>query len=55
VAGCYVVNEDRLNNLSTERFLDLRAKRYLPGIYAHLVSLLQVERLVELKGGLGAL
>lgn len=49
IAGCYVVNEERLNNLPDERFLELRSKRFLPAIYAHLISLAQVERLVGLK------
>jgi hypothetical protein len=35
--------------LSTEGFVDLREKRYLPAIYAHLVSLAQIERLIMLK------
>ena len=39
----------RLNSLSTERFVELREKRYLPAIYAHLVSLAQIERLMMLK------
>lgn len=49
IAGCYVVNEERLNNLSDERFLELRGKRFLPAIYAQLMSLAQVERLISLK------
>lgn len=53
ISGCYVINEERLNNLSDERFLELRNKRYLPAIYAHLTSLAQVERLVSLKDAAG--
>ncbi|OGA97413.1 MAG: peptidase [Burkholderiales bacterium RIFCSPHIGHO2_12_FULL_69_20] len=49
IAGCWVVNEERLNGLSNERFLELRAKRYLPAIYAQLISLAQIERLMSLK------
>jgi hypothetical protein len=49
INGCYVLNEERLNSLSTEGFVDLREKRYLPAIYAHLVSLAQIERLIMLK------
>ncbi|GAA4332721.1 SapC family protein [Pigmentiphaga soli] len=49
IAGCYVINEERLNNLSDERFLEIRAKRYLPAIYAQLISLAQIERLVTLN------
>ena len=54
ISGCYVINEERLNNLSTESFMALRAKRYLPAIYAQLISLAQIERLVTLKEGLEA-
>lgn len=49
IAGCYVVNEERLNNLSDDKFLELRRLRYLPAIYAQLISLAQVERLMTLK------
>jgi SapC len=49
ISGCYVVNEERLNNLSDELFLQIRQKRYLPAIYAHLISLAQTERLVKLQ------
>ncbi|RYF34227.1 MAG: peptidase [Comamonadaceae bacterium] len=48
ISGCYVVNEERLNNLSDEKFIEFRAKRYLPAVYAHLISLAQTERLVSL-------
>ena len=49
ISGCYVINEERLNNLSDERFLDIKNKRYLPALYAHLISLAQTERLVKLQ------
>lgn len=49
VSGCYVVNEERLNNLSDERFLELKNKSYLAPLYAHLISLAQTERLVKLQ------
>ncbi len=49
IAGCYVINEERLNNLSDDRFLELRTKRYLPAVYSHLGSLGQIERLLRLK------
>lgn len=49
ITGCYVINEDRLNNLSDSFFLDVRGKRYLPPIYAHLISLQQIERLTQLS------
>lgn len=49
INGCYVINEERLNNLSNDRFIEMREKRYLPAIYAQLVSLAQIERLMMLK------
>jgi hypothetical protein len=49
VKGCYVINEERLNNLSDSKFLNIKAKRYLAPIYAHLTSLSQIERLALLK------
>ena len=49
IAGCWVVNEERLNKLSNDKFLELRVKRYLPAIYAQLMSLAQIERLMKLK------
>lgn len=55
ITGCYVVNEERLNNLSDSSFLDIKSKRYLPAIYAHLVSLAQIERLSMLQKGVHGL
>ena len=49
ISGCYVINEERLNNLSDELFLAIKNKRYLPAVYAHLISLAQTERLVKLQ------
>lgn len=49
IAGCWVINEDRLNGLTSDRFQELRAKHYLPAIYAQLISLGQIERLTALK------
>lgn len=49
IGGCYVINEQRMNTLSDELFLEIRAKQYLPAVYAHLVSLAQTERLVKFK------
>ncbi len=49
ITGCYVINEERLNNFSDQKFLEVRQKGYLPAIYAHLISLAQIERLVTLK------
>lgn len=49
ILGCYAINEERLNNLSDELFLEIKNKRYLPAAYAHLLSLGQTERLVKLQ------
>lgn len=49
VSGCYVVNEERMNNLSDELFLEIKNKGYLAPLYAHLISLAQTERLVKLQ------
>ena len=51
ITGCYVINEERLNNFSDTKFLEIRAQQYLPAVYAHLISLPQIERLVSLKKG----
>jgi hypothetical protein len=49
ISGAYVINEDRFNALSDEKFMELRAKKYISVIYAHLSSLAQIERLVEFQ------
>lgn len=49
ISGCYVINEERLNNLSDALFLEIKNKRYLPAVYGHLISLAQTERLVRLR------
>jgi hypothetical protein len=49
ITGCYVINEERLNNFSDAKFLEVRQKGYLPAVYAHLISLAQIERLAGLK------
>ena len=54
ILGCYVINEERLNNLSDALFLEIRNQRYLPAVYAHLISLAQTERLVKLQDEAGA-
>ncbi|TPE46979.1 SapC family protein [Maribrevibacterium harenarium] len=55
VTGCYVINEERLNNLSDKKFLEIKEKRYLAPIYSHLTSLSQIERLALLKQGVSAI
>lgn len=54
ITGCYIVNEQRLNGLSSERFGELREKGYLAQIYAHLISLGQMERLVKMNSSAAA-
>jgi hypothetical protein len=50
ITGAYIVNEERLNSLSDETYLEMRAKKYIPVLYAHLSSLPQIERLLTFKG-----
>ena len=47
VTGCYVVNEERIYNLSDKLFLEIRDKRYLAPMFSHLTSLAQIERLAK--------
>uniref|UniRef100_Q3ASY9 SapC-related protein n=1 Tax=Chlorobium chlorochromatii (strain CaD3) TaxID=340177 RepID=Q3ASY9_CHLCH len=49
ITGAYAVNDERLSHLSDETFLELRKKNFLPLIYSHLVSVTQIERLVQLR------
>ena len=49
ITGGYIINEERLNSLSDETFLEMRAKKYIPVAYAHLSSLSQIERLLNFK------
>ena len=49
ITGCYVINEERLNNFTDAKFAEIRQKGYLPAIYAHLISLSQIERLASMK------
>lgn len=49
ITGCYVINEERLNHFGDEKFAEIRRQGYLPAIYAHLISLSQIERLAEMK------
>lgn len=47
LTGLYIVDEKKLNSLSDEQLLDLNKRGMMPGIYAHLMSLQQVQRLGE--------
>jgi hypothetical protein len=49
IAGSYVVADERLDALDQASFLDLRVRRYLAPLYAHLGSLAQIERLVRMR------
>ena len=47
ITGAYIVNEERLNSLSDETFIEMRTQKYIPVVYAHLSSLSQIERLLN--------
>jgi hypothetical protein len=47
--GLYKVDEEALNELSDEEVLTLYKRKYFPAIYAHLASLSQFNRLLQLK------
>ncbi|ABK44703.1 SapC family protein [Magnetococcus marinus MC-1] len=49
ISGCYVINEERMNKFSNEKFLEVREKGFLPAIYAQLISLSQIERLASMQ------
>ena len=46
--GCFVVDEQKLAALAAEDFLSLRVQGYLAAIYAHLISLQQIDKLSAL-------
>jgi hypothetical protein len=45
VDGVYTVNEDKLNELSQDDFSTLRDKNFLTAIYAHLISINNLNKL----------
>lgn len=47
IEGVYLIDEDVLNKLSDEDFTFIRSKGLLPIIYAHLISIHQIGRLVQ--------
>lgn len=49
IEGVSAVNETRLREIPDEDFLEMRKRGILPLIYAHLVSLIQIERLVQMQ------
>ena len=50
IDGIFAVNEAKLNELPDEAFMELRKRGALSLIYAHLISLVQMERLVQMQG-----
>lgn len=51
VDGCYVVDEERLDGLPDARVSGLRQRGWLAAVYAHLISLLQMDRLCHGPSG----
>ena len=49
ITGCFIVSEERFNALPDEVIVEMRQRRFLSAVYAHLMSLPQIERLVELS------
>jgi hypothetical protein len=49
LSGAYVINEERLNSFSDEKYLELRKNKYINVIFSHLSSLAQIERLLGFK------
>lgn len=47
IDGIYVIDDNSINSLSDEQFLELRKKGLLALIYAHRASLSQVARLIK--------
>ncbi len=47
--GLYTINETALNDLTDEQFCSLRRKHYLGAIYAALLSLQNVQKLIQMK------
>jgi len=49
IDGVYTVDEQKINEMSDEDFLDLRRKGIIPLIYAHLSSLQQLRNISEMQ------
>ena len=49
INGIYKVNEEALNELADDTVLELYKRKYFPAIYAHLASLSQINRLLQLR------
>lgn len=50
--GSFMVDEQKLASLASDDFLVLREKGYLGPIYAHLLSLMQIEKFAVLRSAL---
>ena len=49
IGGIYTVDEQKLNELDDEKFMDIRKRGFLAPIYAQMVSLNQIPRLARQK------
>ncbi|WP_444896319.1 SapC family protein [Microbulbifer sp. SSSA005] len=49
LTGFFVIDEEKLNKLSDEDFLELRKRGALPAIYASMMSSMQVQNLIRKK------
>ena len=49
ISGLHIIDEERLNGLSEEKFAGLRKRGFLAAIYAQMLSMNQVHRLAKLK------
>lgn len=47
INGLYLIDEKKFNELSDEKFLEIRKDGYLAPIYAHMISVQQVQRLTR--------
>lgn len=49
ISGLHAVNEEKLNALTNDEFIELREKGLVGPIYSHMGSLNQVQRLISMK------
>lgn len=49
IDGCCTINEEKLNALSDEDFLEFRRRGGLPLVYCQLLSIAQIDRLVKMN------
>lgn len=52
MGGCFMISEEKLNQLSDKDYIGLKEKKFMAPVYSHLTSLAQIERLVQLKNSL---